>query len=178
MSRRLPTCLGIALGLLLGCHRIAPEASIEGAPQACCSVADPMLKSFKGCRIPRRNCKSKLEEKFWMRGAVECGPVDEAACEGGRCCAYTQQYDPSVGEPIENWAPPGFDEPTNNVSDPDAAPQHGLPAPDAAPSDAAAPATSTPPDNAPPPAAEATPDAAAPAEAEAKPAAEATPEAA
>ncbi|MCA9653628.1 MAG: hypothetical protein H6712_07755 [Myxococcales bacterium] len=132
MSSRPSLRWGIVLGLLCGCHSIKPEASIEGAPQACCTIADPQLKSFKGCRIPHRNCKSRQGEKWWMRGSVSCGPVDEANCDGGRCCTYQQQYDPSIGAPIENWAPPGFEEPTNNVTDPSAEPQHDVPQPGAA----------------------------------------------
>ncbi len=148
----LPPCWGIALGLLLGCHPVKPEVSIEGAPQACCLSADPTLQNFKGCRIPRRRCKSRQGEKFWMRGAVSCGPVDEQQCEGGRCCAYQQQYDPNLTEPIENWAPPGHEQPTNNVTDPDAPAQHDLPPPAANP--APAPAT----EDAANPASDATPE--------------------
>jgi hypothetical protein len=132
MSKLLPLGLGMSLGLLLlGCRAIKPEASVEGLPEACCTSADPKLQSFKGCRIPQRSCKSRKGEKFWMRGDVACGPVDAASCEGGRCCHYRPQYDKDLNPPIENWAPPGFDKPTNNVTDPDAKPQHDLPAPEA-----------------------------------------------
>jgi hypothetical protein len=128
MSKRIALCLGMMLGLLpTGCRGFRPDVSVEGIPQACCTTADPKLEKFEGCRIPQRSCKARKGEKFWMRGAVACGPVDETACAGGRCCTYRQQYDPSINRPIENWAPPGFDEPTNNVTDPDAKPQHDVP---------------------------------------------------
>lgn len=131
MKQLLPLLLGIALGPALGgCRTIKADASVEGIPQACCTTADPKLENFKGCRLPQRSCKSRRGEKFWMRGDVACGPVDEAACEGGRCCTYRPQYDASIGKPIENWAPPGFTSPTNNVTDPNAKPQHDLPQPD------------------------------------------------
>ncbi|MEX1369288.1 MAG: hypothetical protein AB1Z98_39535, partial [Nannocystaceae bacterium] len=54
----------------------------------------------------------------------------------------------------ENWAPPGHDRPTNNVTDPNAAPQHDVPAPgrssgptttEPAPSTEATPSTETSP---------------------------------
>jgi len=131
MTTRLCLGLGIALGLLLlpGCRTIKPDASVEGYPQACCTTADPKLQSFEGCRLTGGNCKIRKGEKWWMRGDIACGPVDEASCEGGRCCHYRQRYDPSINQPIENWAPPGFDAPTNNVTDPNAKPQHDLPEP-------------------------------------------------
>lgn len=134
MTTRLCLGLGIALGLLLlpACRTIKPDASVEGFPQACCTTADPKLQSFEGCRLTGGNCKIRKGEKWWMRGDVACGPVDEASCEGGRCCHYRQRYDPSINQPIENWAPPGFDKPTNNVTDPDAKPQHDVPEPGAA----------------------------------------------
>ena len=90
---------GILLGLLCGCHPVHPERSVEGIPQACCSVADPKLEKFEGCRIPRRSCRSKKGEKFWMRGAVSCGPVDPENCTGGRCCTYAPQYDGDLNMP-------------------------------------------------------------------------------
>lgn len=127
-GKLLPLGLGITLGLLLpGCRGVRPDASVERAPQACCTSADSKLQRFKGCRLARGNCRSLRHEKFWMRGHVVCGPVDEDACEGGRCCRYEPQYDASINRPIENWAPPGFEAPTNNVTDPGAAPQHELP---------------------------------------------------
>jgi hypothetical protein len=128
MTKLLPLWLGLSLGLLApGCRRIAPEASVEGIPQACCASADSKLQSFKGCRIPQRGCKARRGEKFWMRGDVACGPVDEGQCAGGRCCEYRPQYDANLTPPIENWAPPGFDKPTNNVTDPEGPAQHDVP---------------------------------------------------
>jgi hypothetical protein len=146
MTTPLRLGLGIALGLLLpGCRAVKPDASVEGYPQACCTSADPTLENFKGCRLTGGNCKRRQGEKWWMRGDVACGPVDAAACEGGRCCHYRQQYDPSIGQPIENWAPPGFDKPTNNVTDPEAKPQHAVPEPGAeAPVESAPPAERPP----------------------------------
>jgi hypothetical protein len=127
--------LGIVLALALpGCSVIKDDASVDGAPQACCRAADSQLKEFEGCRILHRgSCKARRGEKFWMRGHVMCGPVNEAECAGGRCCTYKPQYDPGINEPVENWAPPGFDKPTNNVTDPNAKPVHDLPAPGEAP---------------------------------------------
>jgi hypothetical protein len=134
--------LGIVLALALpGCSVIKDDASVDGAPQACCSAADSKLKEFEGCRILHRgSCKARKGEKFWMRGHVMCGPVNEAECAGGRCCTYKPQYDPGINEPVENWAPPGFDKPTNNVTDPNAKPVHDLPAPEDAPAKPAEPA--------------------------------------
>jgi hypothetical protein len=107
-----------AAGMLLGgaCSVIKPEASIERTPQACCTWGDFQLQHFKGCRIPTRDCRASKGERYWMRGYVTCGPVDEANCDGGRCCSYKPQYADDLAEPIENWSPPGFAEPTNNVT--------------------------------------------------------------
>lgn len=154
MSKHLSSCLGMSLWLLLaGCRAIKPDVSVEGAPQACCTSADPKLQNFEGCRVTGGNCQMRKGEKFWMRGAVSCGPVDEAACEGGRCCHYVQRYDPSINDPIENWAPEGFDHPTNNVTDPEAKPAHGLPVEGEAPANEAsaseAPASEAPTSEAP-----------------------------
>jgi len=148
--------LGFALGVLLaGCRGIKPEASVEGYPQACCTSADAKLENFKGCRLTGGNCKARKDERWWMRGDVACGPVDEGNCAGGRCCHYRKRYDPSINQPIENWAPPGFDKPTNNVTDPNAKPQHDVPVPGQEPSEGApsdAPAESAaPPSTAMPP---------------------------
>lgn len=127
--------LGIVLALALpACTAIKDDVSVDGAPQACCTTADSKLKEFEGCRILQRgSCKARKGEKFWMRGHVVCGPVNEEECDGGRCCTYKPQYDPGINEPVENWAPPGFDKPTNNVTDPNAKPVHDLPAPGEAP---------------------------------------------
>jgi len=145
MSKLLPLGLGMTLWLLLAaCTGIKPDASVEGYPQACCTIADPKLENFKGCRITPGNCQRRKAEKWWMRGDVACGPVDEAACEGGRCCHYRKQYDPSINQPIENWAPPGFDHPTNNVTDPNATPQHELPEAGAKPKPAPEPEPEAP----------------------------------
>lgn len=160
MSKLLWLGLGMTLALLpAGCRAIKADVAVEGAPQACCKTADPKLQHFEGCRVTGGNCQMRRGEKYWMRGAVKCGPVDEGSCEGGRCCEYVQRYDPSINKPIENWAPPGFDEPTNNVTDPDAKPQHDVPeagAPAASPtSEEPEPTEATP--------TEATPTGAAPA---------------
>jgi hypothetical protein len=140
MSKLLSLCLGMSLGVLpTGCRTIKPDVAVEGAPQACCRSADPKLQNFAGCRVAGGNCQMRRGEKYWMRGAVACGAVDEAQCEGGRCCHYQPRYDPSINKPIENWAPPGFTEPTNNVTDPEAKPQHDVPeagAPEGAPAPA------------------------------------------
>lgn len=139
----------LGLGLLfalgsVGCRPVPPEASVEGVPQACCTEGDTELQNFAGCRIPTRKCRSRRGEKWWMRGSVHCGPVDEANCAGGRCCSYQPQYNPDLSEPIENWAPPGHDKPTNNVTDPDAPPQHDVPQPKDPSTEAAPPADAPP----------------------------------
>jgi hypothetical protein len=140
MSKLLPLGLGMVLGVLLAaCSGFKPDVAVEGYPQACCTSADPKLENFKGCRLTSGNCKQRRHEKWWMRGDVACGPVDEGQCEGGRCCHYRKQYDPSINRPIENWAPEGFDHPTNNVTDPNAKPQHELPEPGAPPKQAPEP---------------------------------------
>lgn len=139
MSKRPWSCLGMSLWLLFaGCRAIEPDVAVNGAPQACCKTADEKLQHFTGCRVTGGNCQLRRGEAYWMRGSVACGPVDEAQCEGGRCCTYEPRYDPSINDPIENWAPPGFDEPTNNVTDPDAEPQHGVPEESVAPGEAPA----------------------------------------
>lgn len=147
---------GLLAGLAVAgaCQTIKPDAAVEGFPQACCTEADPKLEQFQGCRLTGGNCKARKGETWWMRGDVACGPVDEAACAGGRCCHYRKRYDPSINKPVENWAPPGFDAPTNNVTDPNATPQHGLPEPAEGPppAEGTPPAASTPPAEAPPPA--------------------------
>lgn len=159
MTKLLSLCLGMSLGLLApGCRAVKPDASVEGAPQACCTTADFKLENFKGCRIPQRSCRSRKGEEFWMRGNVWCGPVDAGQCEGGRCCSYRPQYDPSLGKPIESSAPAGVEATTSSVSEPNAAPQPDGSAPAAAPEGpgASQPASSEPaPTMAPPSAASA-----------------------
>ena len=90
----------VAFALLLlpnaGCTAVKKDEPVEHAPQACCTEADAQLQHFKGCAVSRRNCRR--EERWWMRGFVTCGPVDEANCAGGRCCEYRPQYDAGVGE--------------------------------------------------------------------------------
>jgi hypothetical protein len=70
--------------------RYKPTDPIGGIPEACCSKADRALQHFKGCR-PTGRCSAK--EPFWLRGAISCGPVDAAACEGARCCEYKSRGD-------------------------------------------------------------------------------------
>lgn len=106
--------LGLGLGFVLGvplggCRTIKADATVDGAPEACCTKADFELKSFMGCRIPGRRCSG--DEKFWMRGHVVCGAVDEAQCEGGRCCSYEPQYDPDLGKPTQADDAPATDAP-------------------------------------------------------------------
>lgn len=36
-----------------------------------------------------------------MTGAIECSAVDEARCEGGRCCTFTGR-DPATA-PVRDW---------------------------------------------------------------------------
>jgi len=97
----------LLVGLWLSaCGRVPPEQPIDFIDQACCSEADTKLSEFKGCLVGKKNCPKS--HKWWMRGQVSCGPVDDAACAGGRCCTYLDQYDPEIGVPDEDWAPPGF----------------------------------------------------------------------
>jgi hypothetical protein len=119
MSKLLAVFLGMSLGLLFGACRVSPEVSVEGAPEACCTKSDRQLQNFKGCRVGSRCRKA---EKFWMQGLVSCGPVDEAACEGGRCCHYEQLYDPNAGVPYGSEAAPGA-RPASDAAEPEAAPE-------------------------------------------------------
>ena len=98
-----------AIGLGAACGRISPTEPVELIDQAWCAEANPELTQFRSCVLGRRNCPKT--HKWWMRGQVTCGPVDDDKCGGGRCCNYRPQYDPSVGEPDEDWAPPGFAKP-------------------------------------------------------------------
>lgn len=161
----LGTWLGMGLGMgaagvLMGgaCSVVKPEQPVERTPEACCTWGDFQLQHFKGCRIPTRDCRASKGERYWMRGYVSCGPVDEASCDGGRCCSYKPQYDANLAEPVENWSPPGFAEPTNNIREKDDAPAPSEPAP----SPKTEPETGSPAAPAPEPAPDATPAADAP----------------
>lgn len=115
--------------MMLGtsCGKPPPTQPIELADQACCLEANDDLTAFKGCVLTRRECTKK--RKWWMRGQVTCTAVDQARCAGERCCHYVGQYDASIGEPIPDWAPPGFAKPQAEQAPPAPAP---APAPQAA----------------------------------------------
>ena len=42
---------------------------------------------------------------MWLRGVVNCGPVDEAACLGGRCCTFGKAW--GSEDATLDWDPPG-----------------------------------------------------------------------
>lgn len=93
-----------ALGLLAGCGgRHQPTMPVEQAPEACCTQGDMDLQKFAGCRVGGR-CRQG--EVFWMRGAVACGPVDDASCAGGRCCHYRPRYNPGLGAAADETSDP------------------------------------------------------------------------
>jgi hypothetical protein len=110
----------LVLGLAPGCGgRHPPTQPVDRAPEACCTDADEQLQQFAGCRVGGR-CRQS--EVFWMRGAVTCGPVDEASCANGRCCHYRPRYNPDLGAPAdadETPEPPGElaseDEPATDI---------------------------------------------------------------
>lgn len=132
-----PFALIVCIGLLLGtgCRaRYDASEPIQAIPQACCSTGDPELKHFEGCR-PTGRCKAG--EPYWMRGAIMCGPVDETACSGGRCCEYrvpeasTPEPDATESEPsntTESNPPttesaPASDEPETSEATLESAPE-------------------------------------------------------
>lgn len=122
--------------------RYAPDEPVKMGAESCCKLADEAMTKFAGCRMVNR-CRE--DEPVWLRGAINCGPVDEARCAGGRCC----ELQPMYGSPdaVLNW------DASINESKAKAAPGK-------APKPAATPETVTP-DPATPNAA--TPDAAPPA---------------
>ncbi len=94
--------LGVLGGAACGGRYKSTEAA--SAPEACCTWSDPELKNFRGCRVGGRHCTRG--EIYWMQGAVRCGPVDEANCDGGRCCHYEPRYRPGLGQPGPQTTPP------------------------------------------------------------------------
>ena len=81
-------CLGLVAGV--ACKpKYAPNEPVDGAPDACCRVANAEMTKFAGCRITHR-CKN--DEPIWMRGHIKCSPVEEGRCAGGRCCEYRPLY--------------------------------------------------------------------------------------
>lgn len=62
----------------------APQRPIDDHVAMCCKAgaSDPL--SFTGCR-PSNHCRTA--ETVWVRGPIECGPVEESRCQGGRCCS-------------------------------------------------------------------------------------------
>lgn len=128
----------VALALLSsasGCHsRYAADEPVKMAPEACCRLADEGMKKFAGCRMTHR-CRE--DEPIWIRGAVNCSPVDEGNCAGGRCC----ELQPLYGSPdaVLNW------DDTMKKSGGGATPAKAEPAPTSAPAPSTEPAPATDP---------------------------------
>ena len=132
-SRRVkmnPAALIVCLGLVFGsgCRaRYDASEPINAIPTACCKEGDQELQHFKGCR-PDGRCKSG--EPYWLRGAITCGPVDEAACAGARCCEYRTQGDsPNTSSEEESSASEPTPSPEDATSTPSEAPATTDPAP-------------------------------------------------
>ena len=75
---------------------LAPAAcKVEDAPQQpiadhvalCCKAEAGEPLTYTGCR-PSSHCRTA--ETVWVRGFMECAPVDASRCEGGRCCSVRQ----------------------------------------------------------------------------------------
>lgn len=97
---------GFALALALGlaCKpKYAATEPVKGAPDACCKVTNEEMTKFAGCRLTHR-CAD--DEPIWMRGHIDCSPVEEERCVGGRCCEYRPLY--GTPDAVLNWdADPG-----------------------------------------------------------------------
>jgi hypothetical protein len=101
---------GLALSLLaaLAACRVedAPQQPIADHVALCCKAEAGQPLTFTGCR-PSNHCRTI--ETVWVRGFVECGPVEASRCEGGRCCSLDASSPrepasteaPIEGEPIE-----------------------------------------------------------------------------
>jgi hypothetical protein len=97
---------GFALAVALGfaCKpKYAATEPVKGAPDACCKVTNEEMTKFAGCRLTHR-CAD--DEPIWMRGHIDCSPVEEERCVGGRCCEYRPLY--GTPDAVLNWdADPG-----------------------------------------------------------------------
>ena len=80
----------LALG---GCRVSGPEEPVPQTGHACCTSTDATQQHFSGCHVRRTPCRRA--EVVEMFGRVTCGPVDEANCEGGRCCTYVSPTPPA-----------------------------------------------------------------------------------
>ncbi len=96
-----------ALALALAACRIedTPDLPITDHVALCCksSLSPGSPLAFTGCR-QTNHCRSS--ETVWVRGPVECGPVDIEACAGGRCCALHVQAPELEPEPEPMIAKP------------------------------------------------------------------------
>ncbi|MCA9657127.1 MAG: hypothetical protein KC486_02180 [Myxococcales bacterium] len=89
--------LAVALGL--SCKpRYAATEPVKGASDACCKVTNEEMTKFAGCRMTHR-CGD--DERIWMRGHINCSPVEEERCVGGRCCEYQPLY--GTPDAVLNW---------------------------------------------------------------------------
>ena len=91
---------------IIGCSRqTPPEAPISSASQMCCAKGDVSSGKFGGCieGFKQRQCPE--DHPLWIRGVISCGPVDEAACLGGRCCEFGQAW--GSEDSTLDWDPPG-----------------------------------------------------------------------
>jgi hypothetical protein len=90
----------VLLAAIAGCRvEDAPLEPIDDHVALCCkaaAVGDPL--SFTGCR-PSNHCRTI--ETVWVRGPIECGPVEASRCEGGRCCSLDASMPGESGEPGE-----------------------------------------------------------------------------
>ncbi|MEZ4385169.1 MAG: hypothetical protein R3A79_27830 [Nannocystaceae bacterium] len=92
---------GFAFALVLGlaCRpKYAATEPVTGAPDACCKVTNEAMTKFAGCRLTHR-CGD--DEPIWMRGHINCSPVEEERCVGGRCCEYRPLY--GTPDAVLNW---------------------------------------------------------------------------
>jgi hypothetical protein len=105
MSSRL--ALALSLLALAACRvQDAPEQPIDDHVALCCKAESGEPLSYTGCR-PSNHCRTS--ETLWVRGPIQCGPVEASRCEGGRCCSLDSSplavpvpAEPAIaGTPIE-----------------------------------------------------------------------------
>lgn len=79
--------LGVTLSLLgSSClSRFQADQRDVLTVEACCKTATADMRTFRGCRTTP---VCTTDEPLWLRGELECGPLQVEACEGGRCCRY------------------------------------------------------------------------------------------
>jgi hypothetical protein len=76
------------------------------------------------------------DRPLWLRGVVNCGPVDEEACLGGRCCSFGKAW--GSEDATLDWDPPGSEAaPTEETAAAEETPSEAAPAEGASASDEA-----------------------------------------